>query len=207
MKVNFYQKEQIDTHLLVARHLDYISFEEKKSLLVLIENYLEFRKKAAFFLERNFKDICTKKCYESSLSACCQKEGIVIFFADFVINALLSKKEDINKLILMLDIENKGNKCIYLGEHGCMWALKPIVCEMFLCNQAQKKVFESDWNIKENWNKLKKCQKLFTWPDRPVLFDELEDYFIKAGLFSPLMYMHNSPGLLRLKKKWSESKK
>jgi len=207
MEAGFYQKEQIDTHLLVASHLDYISREEKKSLFVLIEDYFEFRKKVAFFLERNFKDICTKKCYESSLSACCQKEGIVIFFADFVVNAILSKKEDINKLVSMLHIENKGDRCIYLGEYGCMWVVKPIVCEMFLCNQAKKKIFESDYKIKEKWNEFKKCQKLFTWPDRPVLFDELENYFIKAGLFSPLMYMHNSPGLLRVKKNGLKSKK
>ena len=40
-----------------------------------------------------------------------------------------------------------------------------------------------------------------TWPDRPVLFDELEKLFIKEGYDSPLMYCHKSPGLLRLKSK------
>ena len=107
----------------------------------------------------------------------------------------------------MLYIENKGDKCIYLGENGCMWVVKPIVCEMFFCNQAKKKIFETDSKIKEKWNELKKCQKNFTWPDKPVLFDKLEDYFMKAGLFSPLMYMHNSPGLLRVKKNGLRVKK
>ncbi|CAB1071247.1 hypothetical protein D1AOALGA4SA_1164 [Olavius algarvensis Delta 1 endosymbiont] len=41
----------------------------------------------------------------------------------------------------------------------------------------------------------------FTWPDRPVLFDDLESYFLKTGCRSPLMYLHNSPGLLRIKQK------
>ena len=42
-------------------------------------------------------------------------------------------------------------------------------------------------------------RKRFTWPDRPVLFDDLEQYFMDAGCTSPHMYLHNSPGLLRVK--------
>ncbi|MGD2030721.1 MAG: hypothetical protein PVG86_12380, partial [Desulfobacterales bacterium] len=50
------------------------------------------------------------------------------------------------------------------------------------------------------WNELKQRKKIYTWPDRPVLFDDLERYFMNAGYSSPLMYLHNSPGLLRIKK-------
>ncbi len=32
-------------------------------------------------------------------------------------------------------------------------------------------------------------------------FDMIEAYFIAAGCFSSLMYLHNSPGLLRVKRK------
>jgi len=34
-----------------------------------------------------------------------------------------------------------------------------------------------------------------------TLHDELENFFIEAGCNSPLMYLHRSPGLLRLKAK------
>jgi hypothetical protein len=34
-----------------------------------------------------------------------------------------------------------------------------------------------------------------------VLFDDLEAFFIDCGCTSPLMYLHNSPGLLRVKQK------
>jgi hypothetical protein len=33
------------------------------------------------------------------------------------------------------------------------------------------------------------------------LFDELEQLFIDAGYRSPLMYLHNGPGLLRVKER------
>jgi hypothetical protein len=53
---------------------------------------------------------------------------------------------------------------------------------------------------KEKWEALKQREKTFRWPDQAVLFDELEEVFIKAGYDSTLMYLHNSPGLLRVKK-------
>ena len=57
------------------------------------------------------------------------------------------------------------------------------------------------------WDELKQRKNRYTWPDRPVLFESLERYFIDAGYSSPLMYMHNSPGLLRVKKQAEESEK
>jgi hypothetical protein len=71
---------------------------------------------------------------------------------------------------------------------------------MFLCDQAKKTVLETDDQLKLEWEKLRKKEKDFTWPDKPVLFDEIEEIFINAGLDSPLMYFHKSPGLLRVKK-------
>ncbi|MFC1494817.1 hypothetical protein ACFL6W_06030 [Thermodesulfobacteriota bacterium] len=50
-----------------------------------------------------------------------------------------------------------------------------------------------------NNDQLKEDEKCFTWPDKPVLFDELEALFIKKDFDSPLMYFHKSPGLLRVK--------
>jgi hypothetical protein len=42
-------------------------------------------------------------------------------------------------------------------------------------------------------------ERQFTWPDKPILFDDLEELFVLAGLKSSLMYCHLSPGLLRVK--------
>jgi len=54
---------------------------------------------------------------------------------------------------------------------------------------------------------LEAKRKRFTWPDQPVLFDDLESYFMKSGYRSPLMYLHNSPGLLRVKQKAGAGRK
>jgi hypothetical protein len=140
------------------------------------------------------------KCYKSRLSACCSKEGIITFFADVVINVVMSGPIDIDILSSVLEKSNEGFKCIYLGEKGCMWKIKPIVCEMFICDTAKKQALHGSPKLMREWDALKKKEKTFTWPDRPVLFDEIESYFMTAGCSSPLMYMHNSPGLLRVKK-------
>jgi hypothetical protein len=135
------------------------------------------------------------------LSACCSKEGIITFFADVVINALVSGEAEMRSLLRVLATENKGSKCIYLGPEGCLWRLKPIVCEMFVCKDALSHIFNSAPEARQKWEELKELQKRFTWPDRPVLFDVVEDTFLKAGYTSTLMYLHNSPGLLRLKQR------
>ena len=71
---------------------------------------------------------------------------------------------------------------------------------MFLCDQSQSEVFDDKTIAREKWEHFRKLEKKFKWPDRPVLFDYLESYFIKAGFKSSLMYFHNSPGLMRIKK-------
>jgi hypothetical protein len=50
------------------------------------------------------------------------------------------------------------------------------------------------------WNALKDLKKSFTWPDRPVLFESLERFFMDRGCDSPLMYMHKSPGLVSIRR-------
>ena len=135
------------------------------------------------------------------MSACCSLEGIITYFADMVINVLFSGDREIASLQSALKGEGKNENCIYLSDRGCLWRIKPIVCEMFLCDRAKDEVFGKDPECKKDWEKLKSHRKRFTWPDRPVLFDDLERYFMEAGLSSPLMYFHNSPGLLRVKHK------
>ena len=195
-----YQKEQFDALSMVRKHLASISALERMKLNSTLKDYLLFRDKVNTFLADHFAQICTQKCYQSKLSACCSREGIITFFADVAINILASEKNEIEALFTILQKPNNGFKCIYLGEQGCMWRVKPIVCEMFLCDQAIKAVFEEKPQAREEWKSLEQERKLFTWPDKPVLFDKLESIFIDAGYNSPLMYMHNSPGLLRVKK-------
>jgi len=64
---------------------------------------------------------------------------------------------------------------------------------------AKDAVLEKDSNLRAQWEKLLFRERRYTWPSRPVLFDKLEELFIRAGFDSPLMYFHHSPGLLRVK--------
>ncbi|MFH1582075.1 MAG: hypothetical protein ABIC39_08450 [Pseudomonadota bacterium] len=196
-----YQKEQLDALYMVRRHLSTFSSKQRQQLESEVAGYLGFREEAASFLSTGFSGVCTQKCYNSQLSACCSREGIITFFADVVVNALISQDREIDLLLEVLKEPNNGFKCIYLGEKGCLWRLKPIVCEMFLCEHAKKEVFSENRQLEHKWEELKQREKLYTWPDRRVVFDTLESYFIKEGYSSPLMYLHNSPGLLRVKRR------
>ncbi len=200
MNMNSYQKEQLKSLRMITELFASVSSHEIQKLKEKTEDYLKFRKKTAYFLSEYFSEICTKTCYESKLSACCSKDGIITFFADMVINFLVSEPYEIENLKNILKKPNTGFKCVYLGERGCMWKIKPVVCEFFLCDKAKKEIFNKNPSVKNIWNELEKKKKLFTWPDKPVLFDEIEQYFIKKGVKSPLMYINCSPGLLRIKK-------
>ena len=72
---------------------------------------------------------------------------------------------------------------------------------MFLCEHAKINLGVRGDSVLKKWNQFKEEEKNFTWPDKPVLFDELETLFIEKGFDSPLMYFHKSPGLLRVKSK------
>ena len=197
--MNSYQKEQAETLNMVYRHLKTISVQERQRLLSQISDYLLFRDAVNAFLSEHFENICTQKCYQSKISACCSREGIITFFGDVVVNVLVSNGTEIKALARVLKKPNDGFKCIYLGGHGCMWRIKPIICEMFLCDPAKESVFKEKPLTNKLWLELKQREKHYRWPDRPVLFDDLEKYFMAEGYSSPLMYLNNSPGLLRVK--------
>ena len=186
---------------MVRRHIDGLSIVQRQELADWSADYLKFRQEVEEFLTTHFSEVCIQKCYQSRLSACCSREGIITFFADVVINYLASKGSDYDNLEAVLNKPNEGFKCVYLSDDGCLWHLKPIVCQMYLCNRSKEQVFGLHPQLKEEWELLEEKRKRFTWPDRPVLFDKLESHFIKAGCRSPLMYLHNSPGLLRVKNK------
>jgi hypothetical protein len=197
--MNSYHQEQIDALMLVKKHLDGLPGAERGALLKLIADYLVFRREVDDFLALHFSRICTRTCYQSRLSACCSREGVITFFADIVANLLVSDGNDFERLMAVLSKINDGFKCVYLTETGCLWRLKPIVCQMYLCDRAKEEVFAKNFQLAAEWELLEHKRKRFTWPDRPVLFDDLETYFLEAGFRSPLMYLHNSPGLLRIK--------
>lgn len=194
-----YQQEQFETLNMIRKRLSCLPAPEIAKLKAMISDYLEFRRETEIFLKDRFGELCTIQCYQNDLSACCSRDGIITFFADMIINILMSDAEEISRLLEVLTRPDYGFKCVYLGENGCLWKIKPIVCEMFLCDSAQDTVFEQYPEYKEEWERLKQHQKSFTWPDRPVLFDILEEYFLDLGCSSPLMYLHNSPGLLKIK--------
>jgi len=198
--MNPYHQEQIEAFAMVLKHLK-SSPSQRQDLLTLVADYLVFRAEVDRFLSTHFTAICTQTCYQNRLSACCSREGIVTFFADIVINVLVSELREIENLIGVLSEPNTGFKCVYLAEKGCGWKVKPIVCEMFLCDRAKDSVLAQNLQLKNEWERIEKKRKTYTWPDQPVLFDQLEAHFINAGYQSPLMYLHNSPGLLRVKQK------
>jgi hypothetical protein len=199
--MNAYQVEQLDSLLQVQLHLNALPRPERLQLLALCEEYLAFRGEVDAFLAEYFSRVCDSKCYQSRLSACCSREGIITYFADVVINLLLSDTAAAAALAARLRSENRGFKCIYLGEAGCLWRLKPIVCQMFLCEPSRAQVFSRRPEAAEGWQALETRRKRFTWPDRPVVFDRIEKFFMAAGLRSPLMYLNTSPGLLRVKQR------
>jgi hypothetical protein len=199
--MNEYQREQRDAFLVAARYIFSRSENESHALKDLICEYLDFRREVDDFLITRFGQVCTHTCYENNRSACCSREGIIAFFADVVINTLVSDPLNIEDLCRALEQKNEGVKCIYLGKTGCLWKIKPIVCEMFLCDEAKSRVFSDHTDWLEKWEFFQNRKKDFNWPDKPVLFDRLEEIFIRVGFSSPLMYFHQSPGLLRVKQK------
>ena len=197
--MNSYHYEQFETLVNVQKHIAGLNLSERRKLEKLVADYRVFRSDVDAYLSAHFGSVCTHKCFLSKLSACCSREGVITFFADIVINVLSSDKDDVDDLLLILQKPNNGNKCIYLSEKGCRWRIKPIVCQMFLCEHAKEQVFSENPAVKNEWELIEQKRKLFTWPNQPVLFDALEAYFLEVEYQSPLMYLHNSPGLLRVK--------
>ena len=196
-----YNQEHLETLVAVREHVERLPGVRRQSLLDQAAPYLAFRREVEAFQAKYFSEVCTLKCFLDRTSACCAREGIMAFFADAVVNALLAAPEELDAMEQALRSPFEGPQCVYLGESGCLWRLKPIVCEMFLCDHAIETVLEPDEGLAARWRAFRERERRFTWPDRPVLFDDLEAVFLEAGLDSPLMYCHKSPGLVRVKKK------
>jgi hypothetical protein len=205
MPINEYNQQQLEAILIVREHLGKLPQCRMSEIKERIRKYLRFRTEVEGFQARYLSGICTQKCFTSQISACCNREGIATFFADVVINVLLSSGEEVDTLIRTLLNDRGGVKCVYLSESGCLWRLKPIVCEMYLCKYAKESILYSEDGLHAQWEKFRRREKYYTWPSRPVLFDRLEEIFIHAGYDNSLMYFHHSPGLIRVKNRHLES--
>lgn len=199
MPMSPYNRDQMEAVLIVRRYLGGLPRGQISRLKRRILHYMRFRADVAHFQRQYFSDVCTQNCFTSQTSACCGREGIATFFADVVINVLHSSDDEVDAILQTLSEDSGGPNCVYLTEKGCLWRIKPIVCEMFLCQSAKKSILERDDLLRSRWERLRRREKNYTWPRRPVLFDKLEQVFIREGFDSPLMYFHHSPGLLRLK--------
>lgn len=198
--MNDYQIEQLDALKAVRRGLVRLGETKRIELTETTNDYIQFRQSTDRFLSLHFSDVCTHTCYLSRTSACCSKDGVITFFADTVVNALHATPAQVDRLEAALNKVNRGHRCVYLASYGCMWTVRPIVCAMFLCDRAMQSVFSDAPEAKREWNSLCRQAKSFKWPDRPVLFDDLERVFIDLGIQSTLMHLNLSPGLLRIKK-------
>lgn len=198
--MNDYQKEQLEAFTMVTAGLTRMNDEQRGQLRDATAAYMQFRQTVDRFLDRYFKSVCTHTCYRSRTSACCSKDGILTFFADAVVNAVHAPASQMERLLNGLGRVNTGHRCIYLGEAGCIWTVRPVVCAMFLCDQALNSVFDAAPEARPVWERLREKEKRFKWPDRPVLFDYLEQVFLELGYRSTLMHLNLSPGLLRVKR-------
>jgi hypothetical protein len=196
-----YQIQQLEALRMVRRHLEQGGPAERETLSARIADYLDYRRRLDRFLEDHFHPLCNAACYQSALSACCAREAIITFFAEVVVNALVSPPAALDGMMARLSRPHEGSKCVYLGPAGCLWRVRPIVCALFLCDRAEREVLAPDPALRRQWESLRNEAQRFRWPDRPVLFDELEARCMAAGCRSPLMYLHTSPGLLNVKRR------
>ena len=198
-RVSEYNRDQWDSFRAIERVCRSLPESELEKLKESLGSYLQFRNALAEYQQRHFDTFCQATCFGNKLSACCGYESIFTFFADQVITFLLSTPQELDILFSKLDRVNDTQRCVYLGETGCIWRVSPISCAMFLCDKAKRNVFEDDHHSEAAWEQLRMQEKEFTLPTKPVLFDDIERFFIRLGVDSPHMYFHKSPGLLRLK--------
>lgn len=198
--MNIYQAEQLEALRMVREVFQGLSDAEINALKGETADYLGFRNQVEDFLAVHLKDICTGKCFTSRVSACCSKDGILAFFGDVAVNALVSDDQALARLEQAVVAPAFGEKCIFLAEGGCLWRLKPVMCVFFLCDEAENRAFGKNPEAARQWAAFKNLRKRFTWPDQPVLFESLEAFFINRGRRSPLMYLHFSPGLDRIRR-------
>ncbi len=196
-----YNYDQWVSHRAIAESYARLPSAALEELAARIQPYLQYRQDLEAFQRDYFGPVCRKTCYETALSACCGFESIITFFADQVINFLVSSPAQRTLILETLRKPDSTGKCVYLGDRGCIWQIRPISCTMFLCEEAKRQVFVRHPAAESLWDSFQAREKEFTWPDKPVLFDAIEKVFLPLGVVSRHLYFHQSPGLLRLKSK------
>ena len=198
-RLNDYQREQLQALTLVRKQMMAMDTAGIERMSSDVEPYLDFRHRLDLFTRTHLGEHCTQACFESQTSACCSRDGIITFWADVVINAICSGNERLDDMASAIQNPQRAEKCIYLANEGCLWKIRPLVCAMFLCDPIQADIIDPDAELVSQWQGFLDEAKTFRWPDRPVLFDQLELQFMELGCRSPLMYINTSPGLLRVK--------
>lgn len=196
-----YTARHLETLARLEEELERLEADALSGLREMLAPYLKYRKRTADFFTENLLGDCRRICFAQKRSGCCGRDGIIVFFADFVAELLTSGPDSARRLSAALGGDRGGMNCVYLGPEGCAWSLKPIACEMFLCDEVKEILREKDADLAAAWDHLRGREREFTKPDRPVLFDDLERFFIERGVRDSLMYFHHSPGLLRLKRR------
>ncbi len=198
--ISSYNLDQWTSFRAILEAMGAMDAAELQRLRETARPYLRFREELDLFHKRHVDGHCTTACFEKGISACCGFESIFTFFGDQVITVLFSDEEDMDSLLSPLTMPNTTGKCVYAGPAGCLWKVRPISCAMFFCDDVKKNILQNTEGIEGEWKEMQKREKEFTWPDRQVLFDDLEKCFMACNVDSPFMYFHKSPGLLRIKK-------
>lgn len=196
-----YNRDQWVSFMAIKSAMETMGERKRTALRNAVEPYLAFRSDLRRFHERFFAPHCATTCFTSARSACCGFESIFTFFADQVITYLVSDADGRERIFEALVRPYRPDRCVYLGPKGCVWTLPPISCAMFYCDEIKERVLQGRPNISGLWQRLRETERMFTYPDRPVLFDAIESVFLALGVSSPHMYFHTSPGLLRIKRK------
>lgn len=196
-----YNRDQYSSLTAILEVLRTLTARELESLRNSALPYLRFRRTLDAFQAAHIDPFCKTTCFDTDLSLCCGFESIFTFFADQVIALLFSREEEIAAMIRVLERPNRSGRCVYLGKAGCLMGIRPVSCAMFFCDKVKHGIL-SDPLLEEHWKRLKQQEEEFTYPVKPVLFDEMEAFFMARGVDSPHMYYHKSPGLMRLKRKF-----
>jgi hypothetical protein len=196
-----YTSQHLETLAVLTRQLKELEAAESEKLRGMLGPYLAYREETAHFFRDHLIGGCRRRCLAKNSSGGCGRAGVNVLFSDIVVVHHTAAAEKVDDLGRALEGDRGGKNCAYLGREGCHWAMKPIACEMFLCDELKEEIFAADDGLRREWEQLRAREKEFTKPDRPVLFDDLERFFIEKGVENPLMYFHHSPGLLRLKRK------
>jgi len=197
--VSEYQRDQWVSFKAIEQACRQLTDLQVQELQESLSTYVEFREDLAAFQQQYFGAFCRAACFDSGVSACCGFESIITFFADQVLTYLLSTPDQVAALFRRLEQPNRTSNCVFLGDRGCIWSLPPISCAMFLCDKAKQHGFDGNPHALAIWEEFLRREKEYTHPTQPVLFDDIESYFMLLGVDSPHMYFHRGPGLLELK--------